>query len=139
MLLCDYAEALNGKLYIIGGGWDRVFTVQPISCSVAVVLSVPWHATNERHVLRVHLQSEDGVVVGDHEGNPVQMEGEFETGRPPGVKPGSDLRHAFTLRMQGLDLAPGAYSFVLDVDGTELVRAPFTIERPQVAGMPGLP
>ena len=138
MLLCDWADALNGKLYIGGGGWDRVFKVQPLGCSVAVMLSVPWHATNEKHVFRLTLQTEDGVVVKDAQENRFEIVGEFETGRPAGTKPGSPIRTPLTFRVQQLDLAVGGYAFVLEVDETEITRAQFTVAQPP-AGMAGLP
>lgn len=136
MLLCDFAEALNGKLYITGGGWNRVIKVQPISCSVAIMLSIPWNKANEKHRLRLSLQTEDGAVVPDAEGKDVAITGEFETGRPAGVKPGSDLKNPIAIRLNGLDLDFGGYAFVLEIDGTEIARTPFTVEQPQM--MPGV-
>ena len=130
LLLCDYADALNGKLYIAGGGWNRIIKVAPISVSIAVMIDVPWQAANERHSLLVTLQTEDGERVRSPEGNEVKIEGEFETGRPAGTKPGSPLRAPLALRLEGLDLPRGGYAFVLDIDGSEVARATFLVEDP---------
>ena len=38
LLLCDFAEAVNGKLYVMGGGWNVLFAPgQPVTMSVAAV------------------------------------------------------------------------------------------------------
>ena len=48
LLLCDFAEAVNGKLYVMGGGWNILFAPgQPVTMSVAAVLAVPWDRTNQ--------------------------------------------------------------------------------------------
>src|SRR5262249_54509042 len=44
-ILADYAEAVNGKLYMMGGGWDQSFVKdfsQPVSFSFAIGIQVPW-------------------------------------------------------------------------------------------------
>ena len=42
LLLCDFAEAVNGKLYVMGGGWNVLFAPgQPVTMSVAAVVAVP--------------------------------------------------------------------------------------------------
>jgi hypothetical protein len=139
MMLCDFAESLNGKLYIQGGGWDRVMKIQPLNFAVAIMLEVPWHAANEKHRLNLTLQTEDGQLVPDAEGNPIQMQGEFETGRPAGVRPGTALKSPFAARLAGLDLDPGAYAFVLEIDGTEITRSTFTVEVPPPGAIFGGP
>ena len=88
LLLCDYAEALNGKLYVMGGGWSSLFAAnQPVTTAVAALVSVPWDRTNLLHRVRLELLTDDGEPV-EIEGQNVLIEGEFEVGRPPGVKPG---------------------------------------------------
>ena len=52
LLLCDFAEAVNGKLYVMGGGWNILFAPgQPVTMSVAAVIAVPWDRTNQQHEL----------------------------------------------------------------------------------------
>ena len=130
MLLCDYAEALNGKLYIMGGGWDRLVKMGPVACSVAVMLSVPWNDANIKHRLSLTLLTEDGQVASDAAGNEVIIDGEFETGRPAGIRPGSALRTPFTFRIQGLDLDLGGYSVLLEIEGAAVARAEFDVVAP---------
>ncbi len=47
------AEAVNGKLYMMGGAWDGIYLrsmADPASFSIAVGIVVPWHATNVEHL-----------------------------------------------------------------------------------------
>lgn len=129
MLLCDFAEAVNGKLYISGGGWTNVRGPQPLDCSVAVSIAVPWTHTNQKHKLILELLGEDGQIPTDADGNPVQIEGELEVGRPTGVVPGDPISTSLAFRLQGLDLETGGYSFSLKINGTEVAKTQFRVQR----------
>ncbi len=136
MLLCDYAEALNGKLYISGGGWHQITAFQSVTCYVALMIGIPWGATNQRHRMRLTLCTEDGENVQSPAGEDIEVAGEFEAGRPPGVRAGTDLYSVMALGFQGLPLETGRYSFVFEIDGTELARETFDVvmqELPQGA------
>ena len=95
LLLCDFAEAVNGKLYVMGGGWNILFAPgQPVTMSVAAVIAVPWDRTNQSHQLTLELLTNDGQAV-EIDGQTVAVTGEFELGRPPGIKPGSSQNAPF--------------------------------------------
>ena len=127
MLLCDAADAANGKLYVLGGGWSHIqLPDTPFNASLAVLIAVPWTATNEKHKLRVQLIDDDGqqVVVAE---NPVLAEGPFEVGRPPGLKAGTAIHQPLTFRFNNLVLPAGGYVFELEMNGTVLARCPFRV------------
>ena len=125
MLLCDFAQSVGGKLYIVGGGWSIIRkTEQPASMALAVKLAIPWSHANERHRVEAQLITDEGEPV-EREGEAVRAEGNVEVGRPPGLRPGTPLDAAFVLNFQGLDLEPGGYVWELGVDGTVMARAPF--------------
>ena len=93
MLLADAAQAINGKLYILGGGWSTIGP-DPVPSAIAIKIEVPWDEANKRHKLKFELVDADGrpVTVPTPTGEkPVQLEGDFEVGRPPGLKPGTPL------------------------------------------------
>src|SRR5213592_1828364 len=93
MLLADAAQAINGKLYILGGGWS-IIGPDPVPSAIAIKIEVPWDEANKRHKLKLELVDADGrpVTVPTPTGEkPVQLEGDFEVGRPPGLKPGTPL------------------------------------------------
>src|SRR5690349_10370980 len=60
MLLCDFAQEVGGKLYIVGGGWSKVFDIgQPMNMALAIKLWVPWNAANQPTQLAIELRTED--------------------------------------------------------------------------------
>ena len=124
LLLCDAAENVGGKLYILGGGWSQVTADAPFNMALAVLVAVPWDRTNHGIQVAAKLMTEDGepVVIGE---DPVGATGTFEIGRPPGTKPGTQFNAPLVLRFNGVALAAGGYRWEFDVDGTQMATAPF--------------
>ena len=84
LILSDHSEALNGKVYALGGGWNMLrFAELPIEhgFGIAFGIDVPWDETNQPHTLRLEIQDPDGERLGD------EFTLDFETGRPPGHRP----------------------------------------------------
>jgi hypothetical protein len=134
MLLCDAAQQMGGKLYILGGGWSVIFAPQPISCALAIKLAVPWDQANHRLSMRASLLDDDGNPVDVGQG-PVFAAGNLEVGRPPGMKPGTPIDAPFALSFIGLPLPPGGYVFELEIDGTVEARTPFRVmDAPPIPG-----
>lgn len=127
LLLCDAADAVNGKFYILGGGWSVILAPRvPTPVTLAVKLAVPWDAANRQHKIKAALLDADGEPIDLGQG-PVQAEGQVEVGRPPGIKPGSDLDVLFVLPFGLLAFESGSYVWQLEVDGDPVTRAPFTV------------
>jgi hypothetical protein len=109
MLLCDAAQAVNGKLYILGGGFN-VMGPEPSPSAIALQIDVPWDLTNTRHKLRLDLVTDDGqpVMIPTPTGqSAAQIAAEFEVGRPAGHKAGTPLGVVLAVNIGPLPLAPG--------------------------------
>jgi hypothetical protein len=131
MLLCDDAQAVGGKLYILGGGWSILTKVQPrVNMSLAVKLAVPWSRANERIHLVAALITDQGEEVTLDDDEPVRAEGDLEIGRPPGLRHGTPLDATFVLDFEGLDLDVGGYVWEFKVDGHLAARTPFQVVQP---------
>ncbi len=115
LLLCDWAEEMKGKLYIMGGGWSHLVIDRPVTIGLAVRLEVPWNETNQKHAIQVALLDADNQPVASGD-KPVNVEGEFEVGRPIGTTAGIPLIVPLAFRFQNLDLLPGRYMWRLLVD-----------------------
>jgi hypothetical protein len=132
-MLADSAQAVEGKLYILGGGWS-VTGPQPVPMAIALKVDVPWDQSNTRHRWRLELVDADGqpVLLGgteDEEGKLVEIEQEFEIGRPAGVKPGTALDFVVAINIQPLPLEPGrqyAWTLTIDGDSEDNWRLPFS-------------
>lgn len=118
MMLADFASTAEGKLTVVGGGWN-VTGPNPTPFAIAILFEVPWHETNEPQQFRLELIDHDGnavVPLGAEE--PVVIEGQFEVGRPPGVKAGSSFPFPLPINHPPLPLAPGGeYEWRLTVNG----------------------
>jgi hypothetical protein len=122
LLLADAAEAVNGKLYILGGGWS-VTGPDPAPMAIAIKIEVPWDQGNDVHKLRLWLVDADGqpVEADGPEGEvPIVLDADFETGRPAGVKPGTPLDLTMAVTLGPLELEPGSrFEWRLSIDGVE--------------------
>lgn len=126
--LADHAEAINGKLYVTGGCWDRIFVptvpVKHNHLSVVFALVVPWTSTNEKHALEIGCEDAEGTSA-----LPGPLKGNFEVGRPPGWRPGDDATVIGVFHINDLPVTKeGRYSFVLKIDEQEIARTPLTIQ-----------
>jgi hypothetical protein len=132
MLLADYAVVSDGKLTIVGGGWSQTGP-EPASFGIGLLIQVPWDQANTMHSFTVELLDADGaeVVLETSEDDQQQMAfgGEFEVGRPPGLKPGTPLDFPVAMNSTPLPLEAGRYEWRLTIDGKtrEDWRLPFTV------------
>src|SRR5918997_296190 len=89
LILADAAQVAEGKLYVLGGGWDRIaVNTVPVlqAAGIAVGVVVPWAETNTPQTLTLTIEDDDGGAVLP----PVTVR--VEVGRPPGLAPGADQR-----------------------------------------------
>lgn len=128
MLLCDAAQEVAGKLYVLGGGWTAL--TQPdamTSMALAVILHFEWTETNKRHPVEIELHTDDGEVWEASDGQPLRVTTNVEVGRPPGLKPGTELNAPLASTFHGLVLPAGGYVWLLRVDTAVLARCPFSV------------
>ncbi len=126
LLLCDYAEVVNGKLYIMGGGWTNC-PPGPRFMTVAIRVNVQWSETNAKHQLALFLQDAEGnhVELGEPP-QPVEKTGEFEVGRPPGIPQGTEMEFTAVFGFINLPIKPDAgYRWQLEIDGEPAGHASF--------------
>lgn len=84
-LISDHAEIVNGKLYLMGGGWDTYYAREvptQIRVAVAVGISIEWDETNETIPVHVYVEDDDAQQLA-------RIQGTMQVGRPPNLRPGS--------------------------------------------------
>lgn len=141
--LADSAEAVEGKIYALGIGWNtihaRAFPVIHPRVAIGVIIHVPYTATNQMHRITLHLQTQDQVRVplgerpsADGEGLDVvgELSGQFNVGRPPLLPPGDEQVVALAMTINGLRFTkPDLYSWVISIDGAEVRRLPMRVQQ----------
>lgn len=138
--LADSVVVSEGKLYVQGGGWNRISGRQvPLRHSrvgIGILIRVPWTATNEPHRLEIVLVDADGRqhplgqgVGREGEVRPLdKINAEFNVGRPASVKPGEDQLVPLAVNLDGIVFeSPGDYSFILSIDDAPHKRLPFRV------------
>lgn len=115
LILADRAESVNGKLYMMGGGWDRLLVAdftqaQPISIGMGIM--VPWNATNMGHTLVVRVESQDGTELA-------MLTLGFNAGRPPTLGQGESQKIVLAFQIGLLLPGPGAYVIRAFIDDHE--------------------
>ena len=109
LILADWAQVINGKLYVMGGGWTETGPA-PTPSALAALIEVSWDETNRKHPVKFELVDSDGqpvMVVAPTGAQPVVVATEFEVGRPPGVNPGTSFNLPMALNFGPLLLPPG--------------------------------
>ncbi len=105
----------------------------PVPHAIGLIFEVPWDRGNEQITFRLDLVDSDGdaVIVETPEGDQaVVFEGNFEVGRPPGMKPGTPLSFPAAINFAPQPLEPGGrYEWRLTVnnDSHEDWRLPFSV------------
>ncbi len=121
LILADHVEAVNGKLYMIGGGLEHIGVgdfQSPISLGLAVGISVPWSATNREHQVSVTVQNADAVPLA-------ALDGQFNVGRPPTIEVGASQRTIIAAKIPVTLSAEGAYVVMGKVNGRPGPRVTF--------------
>ncbi len=123
ILVADYAEVLNGKLYTMGGGWDNlVVNSLPHSQNFAIATSflVEWNETNYRHNVEIEFSTEDEKLIAT-------LTAELEVGRPPGSTPGQSQRLMLAVNINHTFEALGTFVIRTKVEEEELSRLVFRV------------
>ncbi len=129
LILCDCAQVVGNKLYLIGGGWDRLsaskaFPIQQ-HASIAVALKIPWAETNQRHKFEIEVMGEDQD--SEQPKSMAKVQGQFEVGRPPGIPVGQDQRIQLAIDMILVIDSAGTKTVAARIDGEEARRITFNV------------
>ncbi len=129
LILADKAEAIGGKLYLMGGGFDHVGMTAipgPAQFDVAMGLLVGYNETNLKHSFELRCEDADGNLVFP------SAAGFFEVGRPPGMSAGSEQRALMVFRGPFTFRETGDYSWVVTVNGVPQPATRFRVDRAQL-------
>jgi hypothetical protein len=120
-MLADFAEVMNGKLYIMGGGWS-ITGPSPVPSAIAVKIIAPWSPADRKHNLTLQLLDSAGkqVVIKSDDGKdqPVVLGGSFLAEQSTHIKEGTPLDFPYAVNLPPLPLEPGMqYTWKLSMDG----------------------
>lgn len=134
--LADAAETPpNGKLYVLGGGFDEIRAPQfPVTHSyLSLVVKLRFHPAecDRLHRLEIELWDPDGQRLGPH------LKTEVAAPRRPHA-PTRPSHAQIVLNMVGIQFPrPGEYAFHILVNGQHLRSVPLYLERVPLPGPAG--
>lgn len=123
----------DGKLYIFGGQWDRLYapsvpTTHPI-VAIALVVELEYGEALDNHPVEITLRDADGATLG-----PRAMMN-LRVGHPPQLERGGSVTVPIAMELPQIVFPRhGRYEWVIEIDGNVEGRLPVTVAQP-----PGLP
>jgi hypothetical protein len=126
-LLADAVQAVRGKLFVLGGGWDtlwvRSFPARHPSMAIGLRLRVPTSWRADVLDLSVDLQDADGAPLLSK-----PLSHQVKLPSHPQASPATDFGVVRSFTFNNLLFsAEGSYSFVITVDGEPVSRLRFMV------------
>ena len=133
-MVADAAHVAGGKMYILGGQWDRLtvanFPAQHPAMAVALVLKIEYTEALTNHRLTVELML-------DGEPQDVKAMGDLRMGHAPTQARGAPSFAPIALPFYGVTFAaPGRYEWVITVGDDQLGRIPIDVASGVVPVLP---
>jgi hypothetical protein len=116
LILADAVEALNGKLYMMGGGWDQIIVQEleaPVQLQIACGVNVPYNDTDDEHTLTMTIADPDGNAIGP------TLNLTFRTGRSPNLARGAATHIPFAIKAGFIFPKHGEYIVVATIDARD--------------------
>ncbi len=125
-MLADAAQVQNGKLYVLGGGFDTISVSSvPVvhrNLSLAMVAEVGPDERQRDLDLSIKLLDEDGNEIG------VEAKGKLRVGAPPNLPPGSPSIVPIVSPFHNITFPEAkGYAFVVSLNDAELARIKFRV------------
>jgi hypothetical protein len=127
-LLADAVQAVDGKLYVLGGGWDTLlvghFPVRHHTLAIGLRLRVPWSSERQQVRFDVGLQDADGTsLLPDDIHHMIDISPRDSANR-------QDFGVVRSVTFNNLTFkTAGDYSFVITLDGEVVHRLRFTVKQ----------
>jgi len=117
----DHAAEANGKVYINGAFFERIYdTSFPAQLSIAVValIRILPEEFLQDHTLTVEIEDDAGDRIPDF-----KIEAGFRAAASPDARPGDSAQMPIAVPLSGVSLPrAGDYWFVLSINGGEVAR-----------------
>ena len=127
--LADSVTAVDGKLYALGMGWNRIyvpaFPARHDRIGVGLLFHLGSATSTREHRFAIRVEEPDGgnAALGTGPAGPIdQIEGGFTAASD------GDVTVPFAMQLDGLPLeTPGRYAVVIALDGDDVKRLAFEV------------
>ena len=127
-LLADSVQAVQGKLYVLGGGWDTLFVsgfpARHHTMAIGLRMRVPWTSSSTTVKVEVDLQDADG-----HSLLPQAVSHSFTASSQRSMdRADIGVIRSFTFNNLTFE-SEGDYSFVVSLNGEVAERLRFVVRK----------
>ncbi len=128
LLLADAAQLSDGKLNMLGAGWNAIYSPNPPPIvhrhlALAGTILIDWNEANEEIPFEVLLENEDGLPVLSE-----PIRGSVIAGRPPHAPVGQPFMLPLVIDFENLEFErAGVYCFRFMSNGEEKKRVSFQV------------
>lgn len=116
-LLADAAQAVGGKVFVLGGGWNLFRAANypaPLQLAIAAGLGFTADEVGGKYPLSVVIADETGVPITP------EVKGQVETGQPaPDAPKGASIKMPLAINMNLPVPRPGRYGIVMTVGSSK--------------------
>ncbi len=116
-LLADAAQAVGGKVFVLGGGWNLFRSASypaPVQFAVAIGLGFSTSEVGMKYPLNIAIADESGVPIVP------EMKGQVETGQPaPDVPKTASMKIPVAININMSLPHPGTYGIVVTAGPVE--------------------
>lgn len=117
LIVANYAEVVNGMLYLMGGNFSDVIrpVMEPDSTVInsfcaAISISIPWDSPNQLHSLTIRLENRDDTKVIS------EVKATFSVSKPPNMTQDIEQHAVGVIRFNAIFPSPGNYEVIAVVD-----------------------
>lgn len=114
-MLSDQATAENGKLFILGGGWDRLSGAGPFGFTIAALAEIAIDTESVEISGDLRIMDPNGVPVIGPNGDAIIIPVEIGATKPDAPEFSGWVQIPLIFRFDNLSLAPGSYSIGLSL------------------------
>ncbi|MCH8993649.1 MAG: hypothetical protein IH959_01610 [Chloroflexi bacterium] len=124
VILCDYAQMADGKLFLQGGGWERLTVNDDFPSKrivgIATSILIPWAETNQPTNLEIEVQTEDAQTLA-------KINAQLKVGRPPDHPPGMPVRATVAANLGLTFKTAGSYVIIARLEEQVMKRTTFYV------------
>ena len=113
LILADHATAENGKLFILGGGWDRLNGGGPYSFTVAALAEIAVDSAPVDISGELTVMDPNGQIITGPDKKPIRIPLNIQATKPDDPTYTGWIQMPLVFRLDGLALNPGRYSIGL--------------------------
>lgn len=132
LILADYVRIADGKLDVLGGGWETIQVVDGFigPHALGIVVEIPFTELETHHTMTIRLLTNENALVFGADGEPIFVaNAEFWAEKHPGISPGYSAMAKMPLPIPQLPVSAGRYKYQVEINNHSQPdwEIPFTV------------